>query len=103
MQRLLEELKRRHQWAAANTFPSTTEVSDFANNLLNWLFPEHTGKVMAGTEELEQYAHTLQEQLQRLLHIMQSQLPDSAAQLSGQFMSQVPAIYEDITKDAEAI
>lgn len=102
MNKLFEELKRRHQWAAANTFPSTAAVSEFANNLVNWLFPEHTGKVMAETE-LEQYALSLQDQLQQLLQTMQQQLPDTAAQLAGQFMAQVPAIYEDLTKDATAI
>lgn len=102
MNKLLEELKRRHQWAAANTFPSTSAVSEFANNLVNWLFPEHTGKVMNETE-LEQYAQVLQDQLQQLLQVMQSQLPDTAAQLSARFMAQVPAIYEDLTKDATAI
>ncbi len=102
MNKLLEELKRRHQWAAANTFPSTTTVSEFANNLVNWLFPEHAGKVMSDTE-LEQYPRLLQGQLQQLLHTMQQQLPDTAATLSAQFMEQVPAIYEDLTKDATAI
>jgi serine O-acetyltransferase len=102
MNKLLEELKRRHQWAAANTFPSTTAVSEFANNLVNWLFPEHAGRVMSDTE-LEQYPRLLQDQLQQLLQTMQQQLPDAAATLSVQFMEQVPAIYEDLTKDAMAI
>ncbi|WP_217605636.1 serine O-acetyltransferase [Chitinophaga sp. GbtcB8] len=102
MEKLLEELKRRHQWAAANPYPCTTAVSDFANDLVNWLFPEHTGKVMAAAD-LAPYAQKLEQQLQQLLHTMQPQLPDTAAQLSQHFMAQVPSIYDDLTKDATAI
>ncbi|KAA2243746.1 serine acetyltransferase [Chitinophaga agrisoli] len=102
MDKFLEELKKRHQWAAANAFPCTKAVNDFASNLVNWLFPEHTGKVMTEAE-LEQYPQILQQQLQDLLHTMQSQLPDTASQLSQLFMQQVPAIYDDLTKDASAI
>lgn len=103
MKKLLEELKRRHQWAAANAFPPTNAVSDFANNLLNWLFPEHTGIVLSDMEQLEEYARRLEAQLLALLEVMQPQLPEEASRLSSQFMAQVPAIYEDLAKDAEAI
>jgi len=102
MDKLLEELKRRHQQAAANAFPPTTAVSDFANNLVSWLFPEHTGSVMTEAE-LAPYAGTLEAALQQLLLPMQPQLPDTAATLAGRFMAQVPGIYEDLTKDATAI
>jgi serine O-acetyltransferase len=53
--------------------------------------------------ELEQYALVLQDELQQLLQVMQTQLPDTATQLAARFMAQVPAIYEDLTKDATAI
>ncbi|WP_143310317.1 serine O-acetyltransferase [Chitinophaga vietnamensis] len=99
----LEELKRRHRLAAANAYPATGAVSDFANNLINWLFPEHTGQVMADPVMLEQYARQLEIQLELLLQPMQRQLPASSESLSQAFMKQVPAIYDDLTKDASAM
>ncbi|MCW3463813.1 serine O-acetyltransferase [Chitinophaga nivalis] len=102
MNDFLEELKRRHQLAAANAFPATGAVNEFASNLINWLFPEHTGQVMADPV-LEQYAILLELQLQQLLQPMNHQLPTDAASISKAFMAQVPLIYDELTKDAEAI
>lgn len=103
MQDLLEELRRRHQLAAATAYPPTTSVKEFANNFINWLFPEYMGKVMADIVLLEEYAHILQRELQLLLQPLQQQLPDDAGQLSRLFMEQAPEIYDALTKDAEAI
>ncbi len=103
MNDFLDELKRRHQSAAASAFPATGAVNDFANNLLNWLFPEHTGQVMADPVMLEQYGQQLEIQLELLLQSMQHQLPDTAKQLSRHFMLQVPNMYEELKKDADAM
>ncbi|NSL87978.1 serine O-acetyltransferase [Chitinophaga solisilvae] len=103
MSDFFEELKRRHQLAAANAYPATSAVSDFANNLINWLFPEHTGQVMADPVLLEQYGRQLEIQLELLLQPMQRQLPDTAGAISQSFMGRVPVIYDELTKDAEAI
>lgn len=103
MQQLLEELRRRHQLAAATAYPTTTAVNEFANNFINWLFPEYTGKVMADMVLLEEYARGLQSELQQLLLPMQQQLPTAAEALSQQFMAQAEVIYDELKKDAEAI
>jgi serine O-acetyltransferase len=103
MQQLLEELRRRHQQAAATPYPSTSAVSEFANNFINWLFPEYTGKVMPDLVLLEEYAHMLQAELQHLLQPMQQRLPAESAWLSRQFMEQAPDIYDALNKDAEAL
>ncbi|PSL46670.1 serine O-acetyltransferase [Chitinophaga niastensis] len=103
MNDFLEELKRRHQLAAANAYPATGAVNDFATNLINWLFPEHTGQVMADPVMLEQYSHQLETQLELLLQSMVHQLPTDAASISNAFMNKVPVIYDELTKDAEAI
>lgn len=103
MQQLLEELKRRHQQAAANAFPPTNLVNDFANNFINWLFPEYTGKTMPDPILLEEYAHMLQLELQHILQPMQQKLPVDATLLAQQFMAQAPEIYDALNKDAEAL
>jgi serine O-acetyltransferase len=103
MSDFFEELKKRHQQAAANAYPATMAVSDFANNLVNWLFPEHTGRVMADPVLLEEYGRQLEVQLEHMLRPMQHQLPDNAATLSHTFMEQVSLIYDDLTRDAAAI
>ena len=103
MQQFLDELRRRHLQAAVTAYPSTSAVNEFANNFINWLFPEYTGKVMADLVLLEEYAHMLQLELQHLLQPMQQQLPAAAEQLSQQFMAQAPVIYDELNKYAEAI
>lgn len=103
MNDFLDELKRRHQLAAANAYPATSAVSEFANSLVNWLFPEHTGQVMDDAVLLEQYGRQLEIQLELLLQPMQHQLPESAGNISRTFMSKVPVIYDELTKDANAI
>jgi serine O-acetyltransferase len=102
MKDFLQQLRLRHAEAIANAYPSTEMVNSFSNNLINWLFPEHTGSVMEAGG-LEQYAAVLEGQLALLLQGMQHRLPAAAADLSQRFMAQVPAIYDDLTKDAEAI
>jgi serine O-acetyltransferase len=102
MKDLLHQLRLRHAEAAANAYPSSELVIAFSNNLINWMFPEHAGSVMAD-EELEHYATVLEGQLAALLQGVQHRLPVSAATISQQFMAQVPGIYSDLTKDAEAI
>ncbi|MFY0254454.1 serine O-acetyltransferase [Chitinophaga sp. 30R24] len=103
MNDFLEALKRRHQQAAANAYPATGAVDEFVSNLLNWLFPEHTGQVITDPVALEQYGSQLQDQLQRLLQSMANQLPADAASLSSAFMNQTPVIYDELNKDASAI
>ncbi|GEP93432.1 serine O-acetyltransferase [Chitinophaga terrae (ex Kim and Jung 2007)] len=99
----LAALKRRHQMAAANAYPATGAVDEFVSNLLNWLFPEHTGQVIKDPIALERYSIDLEAQLQQLLQSMAPQLPSSAEELGKAFMNRVPVIYDELTKDAEAI
>ncbi|MRG48538.1 serine acetyltransferase [Chitinophaga sp. SYP-B3965] len=102
MKQLLEQLKKRHRAAAADAYPSSEQVWAFCRDLVNWLFPEHTGRVMDDVQ-LEQYALQLETQLKDLLQNMGSRLPQDAATTSRQFMELVLGIYSDLTKDAEAI
>lgn len=102
MKELLQQLRERHAEATANAYPSTEMVNAFSNNLINWLFPEHTGSVMKA-DELEQYAHVLEAQLAALLQGMQAKLPESAVDIARLFMVQVPEIYDSLAKDADAI
>lgn len=92
----------RHAAAAANAYPSSEQVWGFCRDLVNWLFPEHTGRVMSGAE-LELYAVQLEERLKDLLIPMEGNLPQPAAATARLFMEQVPGIYSNLTKDAEAI
>ncbi len=102
MKKLFEQLKLRHAAAAANAYPSSEQVWIFCRDLVNWLFPEHTGRVMDAVQ-IEQYAKKLETQLHDLLVPMGSGLPQDAGTTSKRFMEMVPGIYSDLTKDAEAI
>lgn len=102
MKHLLDQLKLRHAAAATTPYPSSEQVCAFWSNLVNWLFPERNGRVM-NAAELEQYAVELEQQLQKLLTYSERELSNDAATTARMFMEQVPGIYEDLTKDAEAI
>lgn len=103
MKDFLDELHRRHQQAADHAFPATPSVKDFTQNLVNWLFPEHTGRVLTAYDVLAEYATSLQTQLQHLLEPMQASLKAPAATVAQTFMDRVPQIYADLNKDAEAV
>ncbi|RFS25001.1 serine acetyltransferase [Chitinophaga silvatica] len=98
-----EALRQRHQKAAVNAYPATGAVDKFVSNLLNWLFPEHTGQIIKDSNALIEYSSQLTTQLQQLLESMAPQLPNTAIELSKTFMNRVPQIYDDLVKDAEAI
>ncbi|MGX5817322.1 serine O-acetyltransferase [Chitinophaga lutea] len=102
MKKLLEELKQRHAAAAADAYPSSEQVWAFCRDLVNWLFPEHTGRVMSPSE-LEAFPAQAESRLSELLRSQESRLPQSAAETGRRFMERVPGIYSDLTKDAEAI
>jgi serine O-acetyltransferase len=102
MKKLLEQLKARHAAAGEPAYPSSEEVWAFCSDLVNWLFPEHNGKVL-DEAALEQYAVKLETQLTLLLANMAPQLKDTPEAIARNFMEQVPGIYADLTKDAEAI
>ncbi|RAJ05060.1 serine O-acetyltransferase [Chitinophaga skermanii] len=102
MKNFLQALQERHAAASAQAFPSTEQVNVFCNHLVNWLFPEHTGKVMQPAD-IEAYAITLEHQLTQLLLPIEGYLPTNAVDTSAQFMRMVPGIYDYLVKDAEAI
>lgn len=102
MHKLLELLKLRHAAAGVVPYPSSEAVWQFCNDLINWLFPEHSGRVMDDAA-IEQYAVRLEMQLNDLLMHIPTQLTESPQVVSRQFMEMVPGIYADLTKDAEAI
>lgn len=103
MDKLLEQLAKRHGNASANTYPATERICDFSRQLVNLLFPEHNGKVIASPEALSAAASALQQQLEGLLSDIQPELPDGPLQLSKRFMEELPGIYQHLVQDSEAI
>ncbi len=73
MHQLLELLKQRHAAAGAVPYPSSEAVWQFCTDLINWLFPEHNGRVL-DEAAIEQYAVRLETQLNDLLHHISGQL-----------------------------
>lgn len=103
MDRLLEQLTKRHKNAAVNTYPSTERICDFSRQLMNLLFPEHNGRAITSEKLLKEAVQDLEGVLEGLLRDIQPELPVGPAELSRQFMEALPGIYQDLVQDAEAI
>lgn len=103
MDRLLNRISQKHQEALNSAFPPTKQVCTFANDLLDWMFPEHNGAVIASREKLEHYLLNLRTQLEEILQGMQKQLNEQPEKLAKDFLEQLPDIYDDLTEDAQAI
>lgn len=103
MNKLLEQLAERHRNAAVNTYPSTERVCNFSKQVMNLLFPEHNGKAVVSKKKLEDAMLELERELEGILQDIQPPLPAGARQLSRQFMEQLPAIYQHLVQDADAI
>jgi len=102
MDNFLHSLQERHAAAAAAAYPCTEKVHSFCNRLINWMFPEHTGRVLP-KDEIIAYMQQLQTDLTHLLEPIAQQLLQSPGVTAAEFMEMVPGIYDDLTKDAEAI
>jgi serine O-acetyltransferase len=98
MQSFLEHLDQE-QARCAGTTPSVMLANTFADDVYEWLFPVSGGSATgAATTRYKD----LQMQLQALLLPLSAQMNLTVAQVSNQFFSAVPAVYEKLIQDAEA-
>jgi serine O-acetyltransferase len=97
----LEILLKKHQ--QAGTFPSTSEICNLVTRILLSLFPEQTQEQYKDVADIEIQMGAHQKELSRLLSAMQKDLSAPADKLSADFMNQLPAIYDKLLLDIQAI
>ncbi|MBX9850122.1 MAG: serine acetyltransferase [Cytophagaceae bacterium] len=83
--------------------PSTSSVCKLITKILLTLFPEQAKRHFNSQEELIERLNLYKHDLQSILELMQSSLPDKADVLADKFMDLLSEVYEDLTKDIEAI
>jgi serine O-acetyltransferase len=101
MQNLLNKLFQAHSQKKSLPAPQLVEV--FIETLLALLFPAHNVKKIVSKEQLEEEIERNKKQLEVLLLHIEGDLNHSVSEIIEGFYNQLPAIYDLLLKDAEAI
>jgi len=101
MSKFYQELFEKHKNGESN--PNLTEVRSLADELLNLLFPERCSKTYKNKEELELEFEDLKISFLKLILKVRPFLDKPCEQLVDCFFDSFPSIYEEMTKDAQAI
>ncbi len=97
----LESLYKKH--ISTEVFPPTSSVSRFITKVLLILFPEQTKRHYHSIEELDKAFDKLETELELILVTMQQHLDKDPKTISKSFIKNLPAIYNSLTTDVEAI
>jgi serine O-acetyltransferase len=101
MQTLLNKLFQAHSQKKSLPAPQLVEV--FIETLLALLFPAHNVKKIVSKEQLVEEIERNKKQLEVLLLHIECDLTRSFSEIIEGFYNQLPAIYDLLLKDAEAI
>ncbi|MBC7919616.1 MAG: serine acetyltransferase [Ferruginibacter sp.] len=100
-ERFFTELQQYNQ-SACRAMPSKLHAQRFTDDLINFLFPVFIGQDFSLAQAGVNWQH-LQRQFRELLLPLKHQLPAAAEELTEAFFEGIPAIYQSLLKDAEAI
>jgi serine O-acetyltransferase len=98
-----EELLRiRH--SHTTVLPSTQNVQNFADDLIELLFPHYCGKYeyFAATE-IQGKFNLIQRDLRNILRLQQPSKSKKMEEVTKKFFNKIPEIYRKLSKDAESI
>jgi serine O-acetyltransferase len=97
----LDKLFDRHQ--KTSRLPATSSISKLITKILLMLFPEQSKKQFQSVEDLVKTFSARAKDLAEILQSMKGNLNDSPENIAGAFMKKLPDIYDDLSKDIEAI
>ncbi len=95
----LLELRR----ARLVTLPVKSRVAQFAEGLLELLYPHFSDEVYYSGDEIEGQLLLLRRDLQTTLGPLRGQMPCSVEEVAERFFAAVPLIYRELCLDADAI
>ncbi len=101
MQNLLTKLFQAH--SNKKVLPAPQLVEAFVETLLAILFPAYSVKKIVSKEQLEEEIEKNKKQLEVLLLHIEADLTLSPSEITNQFYDELPAIYDLLLKDAEAL
>jgi serine O-acetyltransferase len=97
-----ELLKIRH--SHTTVFPSTQNVQNFADDLIELLFPHYCGEYeYFAASEIQGKFDLLQRDLRKILKLQQPSQPKKMEEVTRKFFDLIPEIYQQLSMDARAI
>lgn len=97
----LENLYQSH-WQSRD-IPSPEQVCSVLNGLLKLLFPELADKRFNSFREFENHFSTIRLELNKILTLVQEELPFTPEVIENKFIEQLPKVHASLLKDANAI
>jgi serine O-acetyltransferase len=86
-----------------SSLPDKNEVKNFAEELLNLLFPHFSRKNYISPKDIEDELELLEFNLKHILKPFQSSLSRNAKEAARVFFEKIPEIHNNLIMDAEAI
>ena len=99
--KFLETLLLKHQ--QAGTFPLTSDICQLVTRVLLLLFPEQSKNQYITDNDIKNQLIQYETDLTNLLSSMQSYLKAPSNELASAFMEELPAIYDKLLLDIQAI
>jgi serine O-acetyltransferase len=97
-----ELLKIRH--SHTTVFPSIQGVQNFADDLIELLFPHYCGEFeYFAASEIQGKFDLIQRDLRKILKLQQPSQPKRMEEVAATFFDRIPEIYHQLSKDAKAI
>lgn len=87
----------------ARNLPSKQRAQEFAEELLAVLFPHFINQTYTGEADIADHLHEMEGDLVALLRPLESCANDRAESIAHAFFERLPAIYDSLLLDAEAI
>lgn len=97
----LERLFNKHQMT--ERFPPTSAISRLVTKILLTLFPEQSKKKFKSISEVQIALANIEKDLTEILKSMSQYLENSPEEVACLFMKDIPNVYDQLTKDIEAI
>ncbi len=97
----LDKIVTQHQQTPP--FPATSDIKKLFTKIVLTLFPEQTRRHFNTTDELKAVWESIENGLESLLYSMKDQLSEDPAVIAHRFLDQIPAIYDLLQTDVEAM
>ena len=97
----LDKIAAQHQQTPP--FPATSDIKKLFTKIVLTLFPEQTRRHFHTRDELKAVWESIENGLESLLYSMKDQLSEDPAVIAHRFLDQIPAIYDLLQTDVEAM
>lgn len=97
----LDKLLAKHQQTPP--FPATSDIKKLFTKIILTLFPEQTRLHFNKASELKAVWESIENGLESLLYSMKDQLSEEPAVITHRYLDRIPAIYELLQTDVEAM